>query len=429
MPRRTRPSASRSVSLAELVATIEAPALAVSAAAREVAQKSLPAHFSTRSWTRVFGIDKTLAWKLTRLVGATDLAGVLGSLPGRGGVERIAIQLRSRGCPPELVGPFEKKAIGLWTRLDAIGVDRRTLASLAAGALDSAAVVAARGRDRAAMRIAMTRMFGVSAAFRMSSHLVAPSLEPGMVALGHATLIDGFVVHETGPPWCLLGPAFQFAAPPGDLESTGPGHETIASSPESGGGLVPRDPLEPLVAELSDPIAVHAAMRFPGSGTRHVYLDRSKVPLGRPMRIAFGEWAPKVGSAHAGVPGELGMIHSGLATPVGRVIVEILMHRDLPAPATPPTAIGFLASDPSGRRPFEPPLRIPLDAEVMPVKVDAAPRGVRSAAERLRLLELTAKVLRTRLDDYDCHRLVIKDPPYGMVASIRWRLPEPPPAV
>jgi len=30
------------------------------------------------------------------------------------------------------------------------------------------------------------------------------------------------------------------------------------------------------------------------------------------------------------------------------------------------------------------------------------------------------------LDEYECHRIVIKDPPFGLVASIRWRLPEPP---
>ncbi len=184
------------------------------------------------------------------------------------------------------------------------------------------------------------------------------------------------------------------------------------------------DPMEPLVSSLCDEIGHRAIVRHPTSGTRHLYLDRSAVPLGKPFRIAVGEYTPRLGEMEAASPGELAMINSRILTTVKTLVIEILIHRDVTPPASDPTALGFMAIDPAQRRPFEKPLRIPLDAEFTPVPIGSLVRGDdEAAAARRSLLELAAARLRADLADFTAHRIVIADPPLGSTVSIRWRLP------
>ena len=123
-------------------------------------------------------------------------------------------------------------------------------------------------------------------------------------------------------------------------------------------------------------------------------------------------------------PGELAMVNSRVITPVATLSIEILVHRDVTPPASDPTALGFMTIDPATRRPFEKPLRLPLDAEFAPVPIGSLVRGTDdAAAARRSLLDRAATRLRADLAEFTAHRIVITDPPLGSTVSVRWRLP------
>lgn len=423
MPRRSATVSSRPA-FDQLRESLTQPSLSLSAAAEALVRAALPHAHSTRAWTRVYGIDKMLAWKLLQIRDATEVSGVVGHLPGRSGVHVIARRLRAGGCPEEPVAAFEHAAIGLWDLLKDAHVDRSTLSTLAAGSLDSAEEVRARRRDRRSLRASHERLWGIGAARRTTTYLLAPSRTEGMIDLALAGTIEGLRVLRRGEPWCILTPSFNFETPPSDLDAPPPGSEVSSKAPDASGPLDRTDPMEPLLSSLCDEIGRRAIVRHPTSGTRHLYLDPSTVPLGKPFRIAVGEYTPRLGEMEAASPGELAMINSRILTTVKTLSIEILIHRDVTPPASDPTALGFMAIDPAQRRPFEKPLRIPLDAEFTPVPIGSLVRGDdEAAAARRSLLELAAARLRADLADFTAHRIVIADPPLGSTVSIRWRLP------
>lgn len=423
MARQPRPR-SEPPAFDQLHLALTGPALELAGAANRLIHTALPHGPSSRAWTRVYGVDKMLAWKIMRLCEAIDLPGVLGHLPGRSGLRVLVQRLRQGGCDEAAVAAFERAALHLWDELESRRVTRNAMATLAAGALDSPAQIRARLRDRRAMRLASERIWGVSAAVRVSTYLLAPARTPDMISLAMITIMDGLRIHRRGEPWCVFSPSVNYPVSDPDLEAAPPDGEVVSGADESGGPLVRHDPLGPLISEHCDDLGRSAIALHPTSGTRHLYLDRDRVPLSKPMRVVFGEVTPLLGSAHASTPGELGMINSRVVTPVATLVLEVMLHRDLPPPATDPTALCFMKIDPQQRRSFEKPLRLPVDAEVFrgPVHPMTKLRGDAAIARR-HTLDLAASALRTRIDDYECHRLVVADPILGSTISLRWRLP------
>lgn len=404
-----------------------APSLELARAADRVVRAASPAEPSARAWTRAYGIDKMLAWKVMRLRESIDPAGVLGHLPGRDGIRVIARGLRRGGCADQVVSDFERAALELWDLLGVHGVDRRVRSTLAAGTLDSRTKIRARRRDRRALRIAGERLWGVGAAVRITSFLLAPSTVPGMIDLAQVSMFDGLRILSRGDPWCIFDPSVNFEVPSSDPDAAPPGGDDAEGTSPAGGPLVRGHPLGPLIVEHCDAAARGVVVRHPTSGTRHLYLDRDRAPLGEPMRLAIGESIPLLGSMHAALPGEVGMINTRVLTPVATLVVELLLHRDLPPPATNPTGLGFMRIGPQQRRDFEPPMRIPIDAEVARGPVHPLPLAKGEAAVARRgLLDLAAESLGATIADFECHRIVVGDPILGSTMSLRWRLPSPP---
>lgn len=404
--------------------SLSEPALSLAAATAGLVRAALPHSHSTRSWTRVYGIDKMLAWKLLQIRDATEVAGVLGHLPGRGGIRLIARRLRAGGCAEAPIELFEQAAIGLWDLLASERVDRHTLSALGAGGLDQAWEIRARRRDRRALRSSGERLWGIGVEARTNSYLVTPSRSEGMLDVAYVAMLDGLRVLRRGEPWCIFSPGVSYETPPSELDAPPPGPEMISKTPDSGGPIDRTDPMEPMLSSLSDEVGRRAIARHPTSGTRHLYVDRAAVPLGKPFRVAFGEYIPRIGSSEAASPGELAMLNARITTPIAMLAIEILMHRSMVPPASNPTALGFMTIDPTQRRPFERPLRMPIDGALSVVPIRKLVAGTdEAAAARLSLLTLAANRVRSSVSEFTAHRIEIADPPLGSTISVRWRLP------
>ncbi|MFZ9692142.1 MAG: hypothetical protein ACO3EP_08865, partial [Phycisphaerales bacterium] len=236
----------------QLHLALTGPALELADAANRLIHTALPHGPSSRAWTRVYGVDKMLAWKIMRLCEAIDLPGVLGHLPGRSGLRVLVQRLRQGGCDEAEVAAFERAALHLWDELETHRVSRNAMATLAVGALDSPAQIRARLRDRRTTRLASERIWGVSASVRVSTYLLAPARTPDMISLAQITIMDGLRILRRGEPWCVFSPSVNYPVSDPDLEAAPPDGEVVSGADESGGPLVRHDPLGPLVSELCD---------------------------------------------------------------------------------------------------------------------------------------------------------------------------------
>lgn len=417
-----KPTAS-TPSFAALAASLDQPCAAISSTLREIIAVLMPAASGPRSWGRRLGIDKDLAWRAYRIAQATDAVGVLSVLPGTKGLALLAKAIRRSECPPPLIERLDREGDALHRLLRRSGLHRQTLCAIAAGGLDSPAERTLRQRTRAAARRAAALMWGVEAETGLPTFLVAPSRTRGAVDLAFVNLLEGFRRLRPGQPWCLCNPIFNFETEPGDFEANRH-DESMPSSPETGRHLVPDDPLEPIVSSLTDPVACREIHRHPSGATRALYYHGESVSPARRMRIAWGEVARSVGPMSSSRQDDLAALHVAMHLPVAATHFGVLFHREVRRGSDPNAAL-FATLDPTGRRrAFEEPLRLPTDAEVLPMGLGDVPRSALASADAHRaLLSLAATALGTSTKDFvDGFRISLKNPPMPSTLSLRWRL-------
>lgn len=410
-------------SFAPLAASLEPPCVAFSTAVRRIAAAIMPRESGPRSWGRRLGIDKDLAWKAYRIAQSTDAVGVLSVLPGAKGIELLVKAFEDAGCPPALVEQLRRDGRVLQDRLGQEGLDRATLRAIAAGGLDGAAERSIRQRTRAAARRAAALMWGVEAEAGLPTFLVAPSREPGLVDLAFVNLVEGFRRLRPGQPWCICAPIFNFETEPGDLEANRH-DERAVRAPESGRHLVADDPLEPIVSRLTDPIARREIRRHPSGRTRTLYYHGDGVPPSHRMRLAWGEVASAVGPMDSSKPDDLAALHVTMHLPVAVTHFGVLFHRGVRRASDPNAALVATLDSTGRRRSFEEPLRLPTDADVLPMTFGEVPRRLSAAkAAYGELLSLAAAALDFPAAEFDAgFRISVKDPPQLSTLSLRWLL-------
>ncbi len=410
-------------SFTDLASSLDAPCAAFSEAIRRIAAVLMPEDSGPRSWGRRLGIDKDLAWKAYRIAQSTDAAGVLSVLPGAKGLELLAKAIEKTDCPAALLERFGRERDALKAQLAKAGLDRETLCAIAAGGLDGPAERSIRQRTRAAARRAAALMWGVEAEAGLPTFLVAPSRKPGLVDLAFVNLVEGFRRLRPGQPWCVCAPIFSFETEPGDFEANRH-DESAPHAPESGRHLVAEDPLEPIVSELTDPVARREIHRHPSGLTRALYYHGEGVPPSHRMRLAWGEVASAVGSMDALKPDDLAAVHVAMHLPVSVTYFGVLFHQEVRRGSDPNAAL-FATLDSTGRRrAFEEPLRLPIDAEVLPMAFGETPRRMSAARSAYGdLLRLAAKALGHSAKDFNAgFRISVKNPPQLSTLSLRWRL-------
>ena len=408
----------------DLVALLEPPARRYAHAVQEIAAAVMPEESGPRSWGRGFGLDRNLAWKLYRAAQSTELAGVLSTFPGRRGIELGSEGFRRRGCPPPLIEEFTAAAGALRAAIDGVGVGRDVLQAIAAGGLDSEEERTARRRARVAARKAAAALWGIEAAAGISTFLIAPAARPGWVDLVYLSLFGGLVRRRPGQPWCVYLPIFSFPTVAGELD----GHvepAELADLPEAGFDLDPTGPLAPLVTPCSDPLGVAEISRLDDPQRGRVLSYRGgRATIGRPVHLAFGEVQPEAGPMDSSVPDDVVALNVGTQVPLERLVAQVLIHRDVRRDGDP---IGTMSAmlDPTGRRRgIDPPIRLPLDAEVVEsARPMSLPKEAREWESPYRdLLGRGLASIDAPLDTFRCFRVVVPSPPLGATVSLRWRL-------
>lgn len=363
---------------------------------------------SPQVMSRHLGLDKTLAWKVARLVTVADPLASLDHLPGSSGLGILLEAATSAGAPGQIVERVRCAREAFDRLVEVHGGDRSTFDAMLTW-LSSAGHQ--RKRAEAARRqsfLGNSATWGLQARVRVGLHLVAPcaadSRRVDTLNIGalhdlrrlHADIRWPLVIHKT------------FV----DDRGPGAGDDEAMERVEDDGA--------PLIREFcSTPLPTLRALDVP-NGTAW---ELCPGPVGRTadMTATFGFLRRGVAWHGAATPGEVCEHLTMLNTPVEHLLIDLLVHRSLPTPM-PPEAL--LAS----RMESDAPLAgatgcrylLPLHEALTPIgSVVSTPLLPRHPE----LVAMAVERLGRELDEFQGYRLVLRYPPIPTVAILRQQKP------
>lgn len=403
------PDAPHNTGYASDLAALDRRATAVSDAVAAAIGAVVRDPTAIRACGRVLGISRNLAWKLVRIAGAADLAGVLSSSPGGRGWRLVLEALTANGCDADLVRGLRDAVDRLDAEIAARGIDRRTLASMAGGGLDSPASREEQRRLREQATHANATVWGVLAEVSISSYLVVPSGTADLLDLESILSIRG--LHRLGP-----GPTVRIQADTtayrGDDPRRVAAHldETEAAACFDHDHSTPGVESELVVRKVGGSPIVH----FEGAGTSPV----------RPVDVVFHEHLERAAYVHARQPHEVGTFGAGVLVPARWFVLEVLVERSIPWQDPPEAAAYSQVHGIPPRNHWSELQRLPmtesagsgLDAD-LPDDLD----GVRAAHHAV-LADAAARLDRS-LADFTTHLVAVPWPVLASNVMLRWRLP------
>ncbi len=146
----------------------------------------------TRESARLLGLNRGLAWRLSRVVREGDVPAVVGDVPGKQSIRKFIAACRERGAADDALNEAER-AIGAFE--DAVREawgDRKTLSTLMASRAESDPSIE-QERSRRKLYEGAFAYWGVQAQVRFVTVFVLPSKEdPSMLDAAHVTGYLGF---------------------------------------------------------------------------------------------------------------------------------------------------------------------------------------------------------------------------------------------
>lgn len=284
--------------------------------------------------SRGIGLNKNLAWRLAKLVGATNGFDALAYMPGKPGVRIVVAALRAAGTPEPVLA-----------ELDAAVADFDRLVATHAGGRDRfAALLADRGGQRTADQMEELRraafhgnraIWGVSAGVKLSLHFAAPSATPGMLDLG---IVSGLVEVDRARP--------DVSWPVATMRGfDGAGQPAAAQPYEAVDPDAQRDGL-PLLSDFCTATPQLVKVRLPSGAVRYALPPGPVGKTGATTFVAAWMLRGRV-SATRTERDDVGEHFVTLDTPTPLLVHDLYAHRSMIHARTPEVAVySQLPSDP-----------------------------------------------------------------------------------
>lgn len=270
--------------------------------------------------SRRFGVDKTLAWRISRAVREEDPWEALPHLPSRAGITIFAEAMARAGAP---VGRMEDlwKALGEFEKfVETHARDRDTLDMIVSSPSRASAKKLEAFRKSGFQ--CNSSLLGVRAGVQLASHFVAPSSKvAGMVDVGVASGLVELCRLRPSVPWSVAT-IRNWGGHGGDVLDASLGVVPV----EEG---TPGEVVSPLIREFCSPRSVEVRAVEQPKGTFRYMLDAGPVGFAASADV-FSGWvnfatAPMDESA----PGERGEHGINLCTPAEELVFDLLIHREL----------------------------------------------------------------------------------------------------
>lgn len=364
--------------------------------------------------SRRFGINRNMAWKLSRLIRADDPVPLIGHLPGTSGLRILLDTCARHGASSAACTAVREAVDGLDTVVrrhagDRAGLDM-LLTSMATG--DDAVDVQEPARRQAF--VGNASIWGVQARLQFGLHVQRPSADdPDAIDATAVTGLLGFQRLRPTARWPLMRLQGLTRDADGRLHST---------------------KVHPLAADAAPdaPPLLPAFSSLPPSRLARVERDDAVLwelregAVGRTGLVdcVFGRRAPNLASQYADHEGDAGWITLPLFTPVEAMQLDVLVHRDLSFADAVPSV--HLLSRLEGHE--EAPLSDDTRHE-LPVagrRLDLGSPPAMSSPASVRHAELTAWVLDhlgARAEEFRAWRLVLSYPPIPSTPALRFPYP------
>lgn len=366
----------------------------------------------TRETARVLGINRGLAWRISRMIREADPAAAASDVPGSMSMSKLFAACRDRGVPESSIKTTAAALSKFETALSACTGDRKTLAMLMANLADP--------RDRTEAEKARRTLFegacgvwGVQAQTRFVTVFLFPSREdPTMLDAGHVTGYVGFR-RLSSKPWPLsyeavhkaTGDAARFVKEP--LDPTG----------SSEGQLQ-------LIKQFCSPATPEINV-VESAGYKRFELAAGPVGNQGLTTCVFGTLLRRLYPRYSATPDTAGFMVI-LTTPVERVLFDFFVHKDL-TPSPPRTHLLDRLSHLYGNIESE------FDRQSLPLAEQARqlPRGAAGAMCHYipwypKLIEVVSERIGHDVADFTGSRFELNYPPISTTLSRRIDLLTPP---
>lgn len=277
----------------------------------------------TRETSRELGINRGLAWRLTRIVRESDPAIVASAMPAGKGMGAFFDACRKRGVASEAIDAAAAAIERFEAALAASSGDRKTLALVLANRGRSGASEGERARR--SLFEGASGVWGVQAVARFVTVFAFPSPDdPSQIDAGHVTGFVGFR-RLSAKPWPLSfeavyhasGAAAPFTKEPLDPSGSGEGQLQL---------------LKRFCSPQPPSIEVREA-----AGYKRFELAAGPVGNEGLTTCVFGTRLRRLYERYPETPNTAGFMVF-MTTPVERVIFDMFVHRDL-AVSAPPRAM------------------------------------------------------------------------------------------
>lgn len=277
---------------------------------------------------RDFGLDKTLAWKVAKLIDATDPSVAVQHIPGKPGMKILLKAMERAGAPAPVTTAVQDAMSGFDRMVEIHTGDRATL-DLALGAMAGAPDQS--DRLEAARKLAFqgnSATWGIQARVRLASYFIAPNADdPEMI---DSAIVGGLVDCRRLRP-DVAWPVFQSQTYNDDGTDLTARVEPIDPDAPPGDG-------PPLMGRFcTDPRPLLRGIEVPG-GTLY---ELAEGPVGNMGTVSciFGWYTRRFASIRRDEHNTFGEHPTRQYTPVESAICDLYVHRDLAVQMPPEAAV------------------------------------------------------------------------------------------
>lgn len=364
----------------------------------------------TRESARLLGLNRGLAWRLSRVVREGDVPSVVGDVPGKQSISKFIAACRDRGATEPSLNAAEKAINAFESAVQEAWGDRKTLATLLASRSETDPAIE-QERSRRKLYEGAFAYWGVQAQVRFVTVFVLPSKEhPDMLDAAHVTGYLGFR-RLTERAWPLVYEVVEKAS--GDPQK-------FRKSPldPRGEGEAERQ----LMKQFCRPEHPEINVRECGGEKR---FELAAGPVGNEglTTCVFGSYLHQISERWPQTPETCGFMVR-LQTPVERLIFDMFIHKDLRVRETP-------AAQLLDRMTYQyTHIEKDFDRQSLPLAERAAPipGGARHAVTAHipwypRMLEWVSDRIEIGLENFDASRFEMTYPPISTTLSRRFPLP------
>lgn len=367
----------------------------------------------TRESARVLGLNRGLAWRLTRMVRDPDSSTVVSDVPGRQSMRTFIEACRGLGAPDASLAAADRAVEGYERSVDLCSGDRKTLAMLLA---NHGSVGKASEQEKARRKLyeGSSSMWGVQADLRFVTVFILPSAtDPMKLDAAHVTGYVGFrrlsqrswpmsyeAVHRAS------GEAAGFRKEPLEPEGVGEGELQLLKS-------------------FCDPSDLKIEVTRSGDYKR---FELPPGPVGNKgvTTCVFGSLLREIYGRYSEEPDTAGFMVL-LQTPVERVVFDMFVHKDLGVGLPPRTQLLDRLTYPhhNDEREFDR-QQLPMTEKAIALPSSAAGAVHAEIPWYPRLLNFVTQRIGVDMSLFNASRFEMAYPPISTTLSRRFDLQRPP---